>query len=96
MAAVLNEASMRQKLDVAKRVMAKEGSRLVTKANFFSFVPPAKRPWIEKVFVPWHAAAFNAPAQAASDRVARGSGPKARKAARRRTAFPFVRNDAWI
>lgn len=60
MAAVLNEASMRQKPDVAKRVMAKEGSRLVTKDNFFSFVPPAKRPWIEKVFVPWHAAAFNA------------------------------------
>ena len=37
-----------------------ENSRLVTKANFFSFVPAEKRPWMENVFMPWHAAAFNA------------------------------------
>jgi hypothetical protein len=60
MAGVLNEASLRQKPDVAKRVVAKEGSRLVTKDNYFSFIPAAKRPWMENAFVPWHAAAFNA------------------------------------
>jgi len=37
-----------------------ERSRLVTKANFFSFVPPEKRPWMEHVFMPWHATAFSA------------------------------------
>ena len=60
LAEVLNEASRRQKPEVARRVVAKENSRLVTKANFFSFVPSAKRPWMEHVFVPWHANAFNA------------------------------------
>jgi len=60
LAGVLNEASARQRPDVARKAAEKGGSRRVTKANFFSFVPPAKRPWMEQVFVPWHAAAFNA------------------------------------
>ena len=60
LAALLNEASLRQRHGIASRAVAKLRSRLVTKANFFSFVPPAKRPWIDSVFAAWHAPAFNA------------------------------------
>jgi hypothetical protein len=57
---VLSEAAARQQPDVARRVIQAERSRLVTRLNFFSFIPPAKRPWMEHIFVPWHRARFNA------------------------------------
>jgi len=59
MADLLQEASMRQQVGVAKRVVAAERSRLVTRQNFFSFIPPAKRPWMEHIFVPWYRERFN-------------------------------------
>ena len=60
MSGVLSEAAARQQPDVARRVIQAERSRLVTRLNFFSFIPPAKRPWMEHIFVPWHRARFNA------------------------------------
>ena len=60
MAGVLSEASRRQQEDVARRVVAQERSRVVTKQNYFSFIPPAKRPWMEHIFVPWYRGRFNA------------------------------------
>lgn len=59
MAGVLTEASRRQQDGVASRVVAAERSRLVTRHNYFSFIPPAKRPWMEHLFVPAHRQAFN-------------------------------------
>ena len=59
MAGALREASARQQEGVARRVVRAENSRLVTKQNFFSFVPPAKRPWMEHIFVPTHRDRFN-------------------------------------
>ncbi|KAL1522139.1 hypothetical protein AB1Y20_021779 [Prymnesium parvum] len=59
MAETLTQASARQQDDVARRVVQAEQSRLVTKQNYFAFVPPAKRPWMENIFVPWHRASFN-------------------------------------
>eukprot|EP00965_Chrysotila_dentata_P158009 5220429-Pleurochrysis_carterae.AAC.1 len=47
LAGVLTEASLRQRPGVARRAAVAEKSRLVTKQNFFTFIPPAKRPWIE-------------------------------------------------
>ena len=60
MAGVLREASTRQEDGLASRVKSAERARLVTKQNFFSFIPPAKRPWMEHIFVPWHRESFNA------------------------------------
>lgn len=54
------QASARQQDDVVSRVVRAEQSRLVTKQNFFTFVPPAKRPWMENIFLPWHRSRFNA------------------------------------
>ena len=31
----------------------------MTKRNYFSFIPPAKRPWMEHIFLPWHRDRFN-------------------------------------
>ena len=59
MAGILREASLRQQEDVAKRVIQAESSRKVTRQNYFSFVPPAKRPWMQHIFVPWHKQLFN-------------------------------------
>ena len=59
MASTLSEASARQQEGVARRVIRAENSHLVTKQNFFSFVPPAKRPWMENIFVPAHRDRFN-------------------------------------
>ena len=59
MSGVLREASQRQQPDVARRVVRAERSRRVTKHNYFSFIPPAKRPWMEHIFVPWHRERFN-------------------------------------
>ena len=59
MASTLREASLRQEDGVAARVIRAESSHLVTKQNFFSFVPPAKRPWMEHIFVPAHQDRFN-------------------------------------
>ena len=59
MAGVLTEASLRQQQGVAARVVKQERSRLVTRQNYFSFIPPAKRPWMEHIFVPWYRARFN-------------------------------------
>ena len=59
MASTLSEASVRQQEGVARQVIRAENSRLVTKQNFFSFVPPAKRPWMENIFVPAHQSRFN-------------------------------------
>ena len=43
MAGTLRAASSRQEDGVARRVVREEHSRQVTKHNFFTFVPPAKR-----------------------------------------------------
>lgn len=59
MASTLGEASARQQEGVARRVIREEKSHLVTKQNFFSFVPPAKRPWMENIFVTAHRGRFN-------------------------------------
>ena len=59
MASTLGEASARQEEGVARKVIRAEKSHLVTKQNFFSFVPPAKRPWMENIFVPAHRDRFN-------------------------------------
>ena len=59
MSAALGEASIRQEEGVARRVAQVERSHLVTKQNFFAFVPPAKRPWMEHIFVPAHRESFN-------------------------------------
>ena len=58
-AGILNEASLRQQPDVARQVVKAERSRLVTKHNYFSFIPPAKRPWMEHMFRHWHRDLFN-------------------------------------
>ena len=60
MSRTLRGASARQVADVASRAVAAESSRHVSKRNFFSFIPPAKRPWMQHLFVPAHRAAFNA------------------------------------
>ena len=60
MASLLTGASLRQQAGVAKAAAKAERSRRVTKANFFSFVPPAKRPWMEHIFRQWHSDRFNA------------------------------------
>lgn len=60
MGETLAQASARQQEGLARRVVSAEQSRKVTKHNFFSFVPPAKRPWMENIFVPWHHGRFNA------------------------------------
>ena len=59
MAQVLTEASARQAEGVARSVVRAEASRLVTRQNYFSFIPPAKRPWMEHIFVPWYRQRFN-------------------------------------
>ena len=59
MAGTLKEASSRQEEGLARRVIAAERSRLVTRQNYFSFIPPAKRPWMEHLFVPSHRERFN-------------------------------------
>ena len=59
MAGLLREASLRQQEDVARRVVAAEHSHKVTRHNYFSFIPPAKRPWMEHIFVPWYRDRFN-------------------------------------
>ena len=59
MGSSLREASLRQQEGVARRVIRAERSHLVTKQNFFSFVPPAKRPWMQHIFVPAHRDRFN-------------------------------------
>ena len=53
------QASLRQADGLARGVIAAEGSRRVTLENFFTFVPPAKRPWIEHVFRRYHSTEFN-------------------------------------
>ena len=53
------QASLRQAVGLASGVIAAEGSRRVTVENFFTFVPPVKRPWIEHVFRRYHPAEFN-------------------------------------
>ena len=58
MAGVLTEASRRQQDDVADKVIRAERARQVTKENYFSFIPEAKRPWMEHIFVPWHKSRF--------------------------------------
>ena len=45
---LLTGASLRQQAGVAKAAAKAERSRRVTKAHFFSFVPPAQRPWPEQ------------------------------------------------
>ena len=60
MSGILREASARQQPDVAREVIKAERSRRVDRSNYFSFIPPAKRPWMEHIFVPWHADRFNA------------------------------------
>jgi hypothetical protein len=60
MAGTLTAASGRQQEGLAARVVAAERSRHVTRQNYFSFIPPAKRPWMEHLFVPAHRARFNA------------------------------------
>ena len=59
MSGILSRASRRQQVDVAKRVVQAERSRIVTRQNFFSFIPLSKRPWMEHMFVPWHRGSFN-------------------------------------
>ena len=59
MAGLVREASLRQQEGLAKRVVAAERSRLVARQNYFSFIPPAKRPWMEHIFVPWYRQQFN-------------------------------------
>ena len=60
MASLLTGAALRQQAGVAKAAAKAERSRRVTKANFFAFVPPAKRPWMEHIFRQWHSDRFNA------------------------------------
>ena len=57
-AAVLRAAARAQENGTARRVARVERSRRVTINNFFGFVPPEKRPWMEHLFVPWHRKSF--------------------------------------
>ena len=59
MAETVREASSKLQPGVARQVVRAERSRLVTKQNYFSFIPPAKRPWMEHLFVPSHRGRFN-------------------------------------
>ena len=59
MAGTLKEASTRQEEGLAKRVIKAERSRLVTRQNYFSFIPPAIEKWVVFVVSPfvgegWH------------------------------------------
>ena len=60
MSGVLREASGRQQEGVARAAARANAARRVDKRNYFSFIPPAKRPWMEHLFVPWHRQRFNA------------------------------------
>ena len=53
-AAVLRRAAAAQKPDVARKI---ESTNVVTKRNLLRHVSASTKPWIERIFLPWHVGA---------------------------------------
>ena len=54
MAKVLVHASVAQKPEVIRKAAASASETVVTKRNLLRHASPSTRPWMDKVFLPWH------------------------------------------